>query len=234
MHECNNMKLSWLLFDLDNTLLDFAAASKASLWKSFEDSNVECSEDIYGTYKKINGKIWGEFERGEISARDLRTKRFFRLFQDMGDLNLNPSDFSKRYLENLVSESKAYNGVPKLLADLSKEYRISVVTNGLKEVQRARLDKLNLNQYFDSIIVSDEIGVAKPDFAFFEFAFHSLPNPPPKSEIMIIGDNPISDIQGGKDFGINTCLVTNGMKKNAQINSDLTIEKVGELQHWLL
>ena len=228
------MKLSWLLFDADNTLLDFTSASKASLWQSFQDFDVECNAEIYSIYKKINASVWAEFEKGKISAIELRKKRFADLFDVIGKSDLEPSEFSKAYLDNLVIKSEAYEGVVELLQSLQKKYRISLVTNGLKEVQRPRLSKLNLNQYFESIIVSDEIGSAKPDREFFEHTFLSIPNPPEKSEVMIIGDNPVSDIQGGIDFGIRTCLVTNGVKKGAEVQSDLVVEKANDLLGILL
>jgi len=223
------MKLSWLLFDADNTLLDFTSASRASLWQSFEDFDLACNAEIYSIYKKINASVWSEFEKGQITAIELRKKRFADLFDVLGRTDLEPSEFSKTYLDNLVLKSEAYDGVIELLQALKSTYRISLVTNGLKEVQRPRLSRLGLNDFFESIIVSDEIGSAKPDREFFEYTFRSIPDPPDKSEVMIIGDNPISDIQGGKNFGIRTCLVTNGIENDTEVQSDLVVNKVNDL-----
>ena len=227
------MKISWLLFDADNTLLDFTSASKASLWQSFEDYHLECDDQIYATYKEINSAVWSEFERGDITAVELRRKRFDVLFNAKNIKGIDPSQFSSSFLNNLILKSESYSGVDSLLASLRTKFRVSLVTNGLKEVQRPRLEKLNLTKYFDSIVVSDEIGVAKPDQKFFDHTFRSIDNPPPKSEVLIIGDNPISDIQGGQDYGIRTCWVSNGRSNISSPNSDFTVKEVGELRSLL-
>ena len=226
------MKLSWLLFDADNTLLDFTSASKASLVQSLGENGIDCNPAILSTYKSINAQVWTEFENGKITAKHLRRKRFQLLFEAIDVQDIDPEHFSVRYLENLVALSEAYEGVMDTLEHLKSKYRISLVTNGLREVQRPRLSKLKMNHYFESIIVSDEIGSAKPDQKFFKYTFGTIYNPPDKSEVMIIGDNPVSDIQGGREFGIKTCLVSeNG---NEGIVSDLSIKSVNELPDLLL
>ena len=106
---------------------------------------------------------------------------------------------------------------------------MSIVTNGLKEVQRPRAIRLKLQQYFASMIVSDEIGIAKPDIRYFEYAYGTLKNPPPKSEILMVGDSLHSDIQGGINFGITTCWVSHGRINETAIQPDYKISNFLEL-----
>lgn len=223
------MKLSWLLFDLDNTLIDFNEASKTALYQGFDDFGMECDDEIYAIYKKINNGVWSDFEQGNIDAVTLRTRRFELLFEAIEISHITPIDFSTNYLNGIVHNTRIYEGVHDLLSELQGKYKISVVTNGLKEVQRPRLARLKMDHYFDSIIVSDEIGVAKPNEAFFKYAMNTIEKPPSKSETMIIGDNPISDIDGGNNFGIKTCLVTDQKDKDTSTDPDLIIGHVTEL-----
>ena len=122
------MKISWLLFDADNTILDFSSASKASFLQSFEDFRLECNDRIYALYKDINSKVWSEFEQGEITAIELRRKRFEVLFKSIDILGIDPSEFSNSFLNNLVQKSESYSGVSDLLSSLRKKYKISLVT----------------------------------------------------------------------------------------------------------
>ncbi len=222
-----NTRFKWLLFDFDNTLVDFSAASKQSLWLTFEEHERACNERIYKTYQKINHQIWTDFEHGKISAERLRAKRFEDLFAALNENEMDAAYFGERYLGNLVVASNAYDGVLDLLETLKRKgYMMSIVTNGLKEVQRPRLAKMNMTHFFDSIIVSDEIGVKKPESAFFDYAYQSIASPPDKSDILMIGDSLHSDIRGGRDFGLKTCWNSHGKTNDTAVIPDYIISDV--------
>lgn len=225
--------IKWLLFDFDNTLVDFTNTAKKSLWQTFESYQQECTEEIYQLYKKINHQVWRDFEDGKITAEALRIKRFADLFEAIKVENIPPTQFSQRFLENLVLLTEPYEGVMELLSTLKGKYRMSIVTNGLKEVQRPRLKRLGMMDFFDSIIVSDEIGFKKPQSEFFEYVFQTIPNPPAKSETLIIGDSINSDIRGGRNFGIKTCWSSQDKKNGTKIKPNYVISNVLELKELL-
>lgn len=220
------MKLSWLLFDADNTLLDFTSASHQAFKQNCADFNIPYLPTTYPTYKKINTAVWTAFEQGKITAEKLRIQRMALFLEAVERAEVDPQQFSGQYIDNMIVSSEIYEGVRTLLQTLQKNYRLSIVTNGLKEAQRPRLAKLNLFSYFESVIVSDEIGVAKPDAAFFEHAYWSIVNPPPKSELLMIGDSLHSDIAGGKNFGIKTCWLHHGKTNETGIVPDFVIRDV--------
>ena len=224
------MQIQRLLFDADNTLIDFTNASKAAFFQSFEDYEHPCNEEIHKTYQGINHQLWVDFEQGKITAELLRFKRFADLFEAIGFMPAMPKAFSQRYLENLVLKSESYDGVKKMLDGFKPDYSMSIITNGLKEVQRPRLKKLGMTDYFDSIIVSDEIGFAKPDKRYFELAFNSIDNPPAKEHTLVIGDNLHSDILGGIRYGLKTCWLNAAGKANdTDIQPDFEIQHILEL-----
>lgn len=223
------MKFKWLLFDFDNTLVDFSSAAKSSLWQTFSDFGTNCNEEIEAQYKLINSQVWTAFERGEISAAHLRVKRFADLFALLPSAPTTPETFSVRFLENLVQLSTAYEGVVPLLDQLKQQYQLGIITNGLKEVQRPRLQLLDLTDYFDSITVSDEIGVAKPQAAFFDHVYQSLADVPSKDQLLVIGDSLHSDIRGGIDYGLSTCWINHGKANTTDMQPDFSIKNVLEL-----
>lgn len=216
----------WLLFDADNTFLDFASASKKSLFTTCSDYNLNCDEDIYKTYKIENAKVWESFENKEITAVELRSLRFEKFFSAVKVTGVNPFEFNTQYLQNLVAVSEAYEGAIDFLDNLRDRYTLSVITNGLKEVQRPRLNKLHMSHLFESIIVSDEIGVAKPDIEFFEHSYNTISNPPPKSEVLVIGDNLKSDILGGINFGVDTCWISHDKQNTSSIKPTYTVDNL--------
>ncbi len=221
------MDIKWLWFDLDNTLLDFSMASKLAMWQTFEDFDRICTDDIYKIYSKINLSVWQAFERGEISAEELRVKRFRDLLEALEDDALSPEEMSRGYLRNVVVKSQAYEDIFGILDRLKDRYSLSVVTNGLREAQRPRIEKLNMTHYFDSIVVSDEIGVAKPDVRFFENVYTSIDHDFGKENILMIGDSLQSDIKGGNDFGVRTCWIHHEAEHNtSEVKPDYKVKNM--------
>jgi len=222
-------KYEWLLFDVDNTLLDFTKASKESLYKTFEEHNLELNEEIYKIYKAENAKVWIAFENKEIDTAKLKKIRFAGFFDVMGITNIDPFEFNTAYVDNLIAVSEAYDGANDLIASLSKDYKVSIITNGLKEAQRPRLERVGMIDMYDSIVVSDEIGVAKPDVKFFEHTYTTIQNPPDKSKILVIGDNLMSDILGGQNFGVDTCWISHKKENKSSIIPTYSIDSVFDI-----
>jgi YjjG family noncanonical pyrimidine nucleotidase len=222
------MKVDWILFDIDNTLLDFDAASKLALEKAFDNFDIPFNDSHYKIYKRINAENWHQLEKGIINALTLRHRRFDLLFEALELRPTTGDEFNAYYLEQLIKHSKFFDNVPRMLAQLKKKYKLSVITNGLKEVQRSRLNHLDLSRYFDSIIVSDEIGHAKPDKAYFDHVFSTIPKAPAPENTLVVGDNFHSDIKGGSDYGCLTCWVHLEKEDPGELEPDYTIRHISE------
>lgn len=222
----NSRKYEWLLFDLDNTLVDFDDASHLSFEQCFKDKNLPYDSTIYTVYKDINRKLWASIETQRITKEELREERFSQLFKAL-NLDYDPTYFDKAYLANLIAHTTLYKGAIELLQTFQEKYRLGIITNGFKEVQRPRLRKTGIYDFFDVIAVSDEIGFYKPESGIFEHIFQEM-NQPAKEDVLIIGDNLSSDIKGGHDFGIDTCWM-NYKEKINETNIQPTFE-IKELQ----
>lgn len=198
-------KYSTVFIDADETLYDFELAEKNALARCFEDFQVELSKDVLSKYLEINKGLWVEIEKGTISQLELRTERFRRLFAYFG-IYRHVERFSNRYLEWLGKGTQLLDGAEDLCIYLKSKYRLVVITNGIKEVQHPRIENSKLAPYFDAVIVSEDIGYAKPDVRLFDHAA-ALIELKDKAEVIMVGDSLSSDIQGGINFGIDTCWV---------------------------
>ncbi len=197
------MKYSWLLFDADGTLFDYSRAEGIALRETLEQVGVRYLAEYLAIYQKYNQQVWGEFEHGEIDPVELRTKRFRLLFDEEG-IACDPEAFSPLYLKNLASCSELFEGVTELISSLHERHHLAVITNGLKDVQQPRLQRSAISRYIEKLFISEEIGAAKPEPAFFETVFREI-GQPARSKVLIIGDSLTADMQGGITFGIDTC-----------------------------
>jgi len=197
------MKYKWILFDLDGTLFDYDKAEYTALETAFHFFGYELDQNKLQVYRKVNKKVWDDFEAHKITAQRLRTKRFEMLAEEL-KMQADARTFSDIYLENLSQQNELLDGALDILNYLHKKVGLVLVTNGLKEVQRSRLSGSEITPYFDHIVISDEIGVAKPHAEYFDHVF-SIINFPDKKDVLIIGDNLSSDIVGGINYKIDTC-----------------------------
>ena len=205
------MLYKWLLFDADGTLFDYDTAEKLALQNTFEEVDLAFSRSYLAAYQKINSQIWQDFEQGKITQQSLRIKRFDLLFETLG-LGYNAHDFSLRYLRHLSQRAELITGAKEVVTALAKKFKLAIITNGLTDVQRPRFAASALQEYFNITIISEEAGVAKPDTRIFDVAFAKM-GKPNKTEVLIIGDSLTSDIQGGVNYGIDTCWFNAGSQR---------------------
>ncbi len=194
---------TWLYFDLDNTILDFSKASKLAFFDIFKEMDLPMTDLDYDIYSDINHTVWVEFEKGQIGALELRTRRW-KLFADDRSLDIDPRKVNAAYFAHISQNPIYVPGAESILAKLKDKYKLAIITNGLAEVQIPRLHITGLDKIFDPIVISEEIGVAKPAAAFFDYV-QKLTGHPATEEVLVIGDSLNSDIRGGINYGFDTC-----------------------------
>lgn len=208
-----NLNYELLIFDADGTLFDFARAERHAFFKTAEDFSADFTEAEYGLYEKINKAIWKEMELGEIDQETLKAERFRRFFNKLGK-DVDAGLFSKAYLHNLSRAGFLFDGAEDLMKRLEGRFRMVLLTNGLTSVQEYRLGTSSVRPYFEELVISESVGVSKPDPRIFEHAFSSI-GYSGKDKALIIGDSLTSDIKGGINFGIDTCWFNPGREANA-------------------
>ena len=195
----------YLLWDIDGTLLDFAAAEKCAIRALFDKYNLgACSDEMISSYAKINKKYWEALERGEMTKPQILVGRFVEFFESINVDTSIAENFNTDYQLTLgdyvVFEDNAIN----TLESEKGKYRLIAVTNGTKIAQEKKLKTSGLNKYFDSVYISEDVGFEKPDVRYFDYLF-AKENINNKSECLIIGDSLTSDMLGGNNAGIDTC-----------------------------
>ena len=196
-------RYSWILFDADGTLFDYDAAEWAALTASFARIGFAFLPEHSEIYRRINGRMWLELEAGTTTQQRIRVERFEKLFQAIG-VNSDPARFSNHYTANLATQNRLIAGADATVAALAQAARLMLITNGLAEVQRPRFAASSIRRHFEDLVISEEVGAAKPDPRIFDTAFACMHHPK-RSEVLMVGDSLTSDIKGGSDYGIDTC-----------------------------
>jgi 2-haloacid dehalogenase len=197
------MAYSWLFFDADGTLFDFDLAEKLALSSVLFDLGQPLSDEAHQNYQRINKELWLAFEEGKVTQAEIKTQRFERWLESL-NIHADIEKVSRDYLLYLSQQGPLLENALEIIQTLSKQYKMLLLTNGLKEVQRPRFNASVLEPYITDIIVSGEVGFAKPDPRIFEAAFKTIGNPS-KNEVLMIGDSLSADIQGGINYGLDTC-----------------------------
>lgn len=227
------MDIKYTLFDADGTLFDYEHAEMQAFINTLTTFHIKGDiDELHASYKVINYAIWKDFEDHKISAADLRVERF-RRFLDKRQLHHDPEEVSKCYISHLAQGTVLIKGADEIIEYLRNRYSISIITNGLADVQYARINKSVLNGYFDNIFISEEIGYPKPMKEIFEHVFEVLGNPD-KKEVIIIGDSFRSDIVGGRNYGIKTCWYNpKNIENQNGFEADYEIKELKELERIL-
>lgn len=227
-------KYELIIFDADETLLDFEKAEKYAFEKTMRHFNINYDEEYHlKEYKKFNKQVWDEFEKELISAEELKVERFKRLFREIS-ISLDCKEANDKYTSALCEASFLLDGAEDILEELSKKYKLALITNGLLVVQNARIRQSHIAKYFETVVISEEAGVAKPNPGIFQYTFDKIGHEN-KNTALIVGDSLNSDIKGGTNFGIDTCWFNpKGMKGMTGLHPTYEIRRLDELKDILL
>jgi YjjG family noncanonical pyrimidine nucleotidase len=192
-----------VLLDLDHTLLDSDASEALAFGQALRQSGIGQPERHFATYDAINRALWAAVEREEITPSSVRTARFEQLVATTG-IDADPLALADSFVDGLSTHGELYPGAHDVLDALARLASLALVTNGLSEVQRRRIERLDLGKYFDAVVISSEVGASKPSSEIFDITFEMLAKPA-KATVLMVGDSLTSDIQGGANYGIATC-----------------------------
>ena len=195
---------TYLLFDVDQTLLDFHRSEHEAIIQTLTEYACPVSEHIVSLYSRVNDEHWKMLERGEIDRATLRWRRFAALGERAGFVIADPEAFACSYEENLSQKSYLLDGALEVCRRLSGHYEMCTVTNGHARVQHGRFDPSPLAPLFSHCFISGEMGCNKPSQAFFDIVCQTLPELEP-GKTLVIGDSLTSDIAGGVAWGCDTC-----------------------------
>ena len=195
------------LFDLDQTLLDFHASEYKALGIVLKANGLSFSDEIYRAFKAYNKSLWLELEKGTISRTELFMRRFEDVFRRWGgeSAGLDPlkinDDFIRTMSVNGVLMDGALGFVAKLKANIP-DARIYIASNGATVNATGRIASTGLDRYIDGLFISEDMGVTKPDKAFFDLCLKRIGEP--GSSCIMIGDSLTSDMLGAKNASLDS------------------------------
>lgn len=214
------MKYQWILFDADETLFHFDAYKGLQLM--FSRFDVDFSRADFSHYQTVNLPLWVDYQDGKITATQLQNMRF-QFWADK--LAVTTQALNSAFMTAMAEICSLLPGAKELITALTGKVQLGIITNGFTELQRVRLEKTGLKDVFSALIISEQVGVAKPDVGIFEYALENM-GQPPVERVLMVGDNPHSDILGGMNVGFDTCwlnsdgaVLPDGIKPSYQVSS---------------
>lgn len=193
-------------FDLDDTLWDFEKNSLTALTELYHRRGLESwwptVSEWLDAYHAVNSALWQKYNRGEITAATLRRDRFLITLRDAGydgeDIWELAESLDREYLHILSGLPDLVAGVAEGLPQLSTYYNIGILSNGFADTQHRKLRSGGIDRFVDITVLSDDIGVAKPDRRLFD---HAASVAGEKGKPLMVGDNPETDIAGALNAG---------------------------------
>ncbi len=212
-----------ILFDLDNTLIDFLTFKKEAA-KAAAAAMVEQGLEIDEI--TAYGKIFSVYDEKGIEYQ----KTFFEVIRPF-NLEINKAERIQQaaiqaYLRKKFETLKPYPLVKPVLAKLRKKYKIGIVTDAPRNKAWQRLILSGLENEFDFVITHDDTMKIKPNPSPFYLALEKLNLLAPAC--LFVGDNPERDIKGAKELGMMTCWARYGSMRKSS-DADIEIESIGEL-----
>lgn len=229
----------WVWLDLDDTLIDFHTNSRVALGILYRRQGLDrfypTPQEWIETYEKHNKMLWERYALNQISQEFLRLDRFATPLRGAwSDSEERLEEFSRRldplYLDLLASQKQLVDGAVQLLESLrTANYKIGVLSNGFTRVQHRKLEVTGLDKKVDLVVLSDDIGVNKPDTRLFMHAMERAGDEEPAHHLMI-GDNPVSDIGGAVNAGWKGIFLNGSSPEGERIMDDGKVVEINSLR----
>lgn len=219
------MQYQWLLFDADETLFDYP--SLLGLQQILAPYHINFNQQDYQEFQAANRLLWQALQNGEINMQELAEKRFAKLAKQTGE----QAHILNHQLQLAMAKiSQPLPFARELLQYLKQQnINIGIITNGFAALQKPRLAHLKLEPFIDTLIISEEIGFAKPDKRIFNYALQQMNIKLPEN-VLMVGDSLSSDIIGAKNVGMSTCWFNRLSETNTSSHQpDFEIHHLSEL-----
>ncbi|MDR0895546.1 MAG: YjjG family noncanonical pyrimidine nucleotidase [Prevotellaceae bacterium] len=198
-----------LFFDLDDTLWAFAQNSR----DTFEEMYYKYGYDryflsfpyFYTLYEEHNYDLWREYGAGIITKEELNHQRFLYPLLEVGVDNSEAEEMAQHFADDffavIITQSRLMPYAHEVLEYLEPRYRLYILSNGFRELQRSKMRSAGIEHYFRDVILSDDIGILKPHIQLFRHALEVTGSNADTS--LMIGDNWENDIAGARAAGMH-------------------------------
>ncbi len=223
-----NVRFTTILWDNDNTLMDFEYSMHKALRACFEAYHLEITDEIIARYEEINTAYWKRLERGEVTKKELLDGRFIDLFRELG-YEVDVPKFRKLFQVELGSYYAYLDDSIDICKNLHGKVKQYIVTNGVRETQIKKIKAAGFYGLMEEIFISGVVGYEKPRKEFFDHCLEHMEEKDP-DKILIVGDSLTSDIAGGYNAGIKTCWYNpKGKKAGKSYHIDYEIQNLHQI-----
>ena len=203
----SELKYKHVFFDLDRTLWDFDAAAEVAFERIYEKYNLKSfgipsAHEFHEVYHPLNEQLWVLYREEKITKEELNRTRFLKPLEHYGIHDVKLADhLSEDYVYWSPRIVRLVPDTMELLDYLKPKYHLHLITNGFQEVQHTKLSGSGLEPYFETLTVSEEVGVKKPNPEIFHYALRKAQAI--AEESVVIGDEMAVDIDGARAAGID-------------------------------
>ena len=205
-----------IFLDWDDTIGDWTTAEHKALQDIYAIYRLNrlypTFEDFLNTYKPYNMELWGMYGRGEVTKEKLHFERFYRPIEGLAvnedELRDMANEIGAAFLRLTNKYFCLMPEAEKVVKYLAGKYPLTIVSNGFKEVQYYKFEHSGLAPYFTHTLISEEVGINKPQPGIFEIALQR--NGIAAEEAVMVGDSYSSDIAGAKTAGIDQIWIHEG------------------------
>ena len=201
------MRYKRILMDIDDTIFDFQPGNRNAVNQLMAELGLS-STTVYDEYEAINNACWRALERGEMTQEVLHVERFRRFLARKGRSD-DPAAVADRFAELLGRQAIPLPHAEETVRAIAERLPVVLLTNGITVIQRQRLANARISQWVSDVIISQEVGLSKPDPRIFELALGGLD----RREALMIGDGLRSDVQGANHAGVDVCWYNPGGKR---------------------
>lgn len=216
-----------LFFDLDHTIWDFDKNAEEALNELYgvyglNDLGLDSADLFIQTYTRNNHRLWADYHTGKITKDQLREARFKQTFLELGmEPEIVPVGFEDAYVKLCPTKTNLFPDAHETLEYLSSKYTLHLISNGFRESTEIKIAGTDIGKYFQNVIISEIVGVNKPDKAIFEHAINLAGATVPES--LMIGDSLEADVYGALNIGMDAIFFNpNGLDKPDDVPAQIT------------
>lgn len=209
-----NKRVIWI--DWDDTIGDWegeARAAQQEIYDKYEIAKTGVGfEDWYKNYHEHNAELWKRYAKGEVDRPFLMRDRFLYPIEKAG-FDTAPrkkeevaDEMSARFLAHSKTHFAFIEGAEEVVKALAEKYVVTIVSNGFAEVQHKKLAASGLADRLSGVILSEEVGVKKPNREILDIAFarnKAEIEDLKREEVVMVGDSWSSDIEGAWNAGVD-------------------------------
>lgn len=194
-----------LFIDLDDTIYDFSGASRESFRETYDllhyERYFDSFEHYLSLYEPYNLELWRIYGEGKITKEELNRRRYSHPLECVGVNDQQLADtFCREALGRIPTKGPLMPGALELLEYLRPKYNMYILSNGFKELQSRKMRTADIDGYFDALILSEDIGINKPNRELYEYALVRTGSK--LNESLMIGDMFDTDIVGAANIGM--------------------------------